>query len=256
MAYKNRKKKMIEYENKYSHIPKDYEERLRWMYDTYNISNKKAKNILDQREKMINTFRYNTISFVLYEIPAGKERPRFRIISKKQLINGAINNPEFVHVYSLSGYEDHVYMNRLVNSSDIIALNQLLCTPVYAEFISYFPTPKSYSQEQKFLAEIGLIRPLSKPDFDNIGKKCADMFNETIWLDDIFVVDGCVRKFYSILPRLEIRLHFMNMVYNKTQYNMIKNRKDFTESMKLEYFDKGEEKNEYRKTLYCPIKRI
>ena len=253
MAYKNRKKKLIEYENKYSDIPKDYYERLEWMYDNYNISDKKAQHILKLREEMINTFRYNTISFVLYEIPAGKERPRFRVISKKQLINGASNNPQFVHVYSLSGYDDHVYMNRLVNSSDIIQLDQLLCTPVYAEFIAYFPTPKSYSNERKFLAEIGLDRPLTKPDFDNIEKKYADMFNGTIWLDDIFVVDSHTSKFYSILPRLEIRLHFMNMVYNKQQYRTISNRRDFN-NMNLNYF--GGANNEHFKNLQCPVKRI
>lgn len=254
MAYKNRKKKLAEYENNYSHIPKDYYERLAWMYDNYNISDKKAEKILSLRQEAIDTFHYETISFILYEIPAGKERPRFRIISKNQLINGAINNPEFIHVYSLSGHDDHVYMNRLVNSSDIFALDQLLCTPVFAEFISYFPTPKSYSNERKFLAEIGLDRPLTKPDFDNIEKKYADMFNGTIWLDDIFVVDSCSRKFYSILPRLEIRLHFMNMVYNKQQYTMITNRKDFTDNMTLNYF--GGTKNEYNKNLLCPIKRL
>ena len=253
MAYKNRKKKSVEYENNYSHIPKDYYERLKWMYDNYNISDKKAEKILQLRNDAINSFNYETISFGLYEIPAGKERPRFRIISKNQLINGAINNPEFVHVYSLSGYDDHVYMNRLVNSSDIIQLDQMLCTPVFAEFISYFPTPKSYSNEKKFLAEIGLDRPLSKPDFDNIEKKYADMFNGTIWLDDIFVVDSCSRKFYSILPRLEIRIHFMNMVYNKQQYRMITNRKDFN-NMTLNYF--GGAQSEYKKNLLCPVKRI
>lgn len=255
MAYKNRKKKSEEYENNYSHIPKDYVERLAWMYDTYNISDKKAEKILSLRNDMINTFSYDSISFVLYEIPAGKERPRFRIFNKRQLIDGAINNPEFVHVYSLSGHDDHVYMNRLVNSSDFIALEQLLCTPVFAEFIAYFPTPKSYSNERKFLAEIGLDRPISKPDFDNIEKKYADMFNSTIWLDDIFVVDSCTRKFYSILPRLEIRLHFMNMVYNKNQYRMITNRKDFdNETMKLNYF--GGPQDEHKRNLKCPVKRI
>lgn len=255
MAYKNRKKKLKEYEDKYSHIPKDYYERLEWMYDTFKISDKKAQNILQLRQQMIDNFNYETISFVLYEIPAGKERPRFRVISKNQLINGAINNPNFVHVYSLSGYDDHVYMNRLVNSSDFIALDQLLCTPVYAEFISYFPTPKSYSNERKFLAEIGLDRPLSKPDFDNIEKKYADMFNGTIWLDDILVVGSHTEKFYSMLPRLEIRLHFMNMVYNKNQYKMITNRKDFNDNMKLNYFIGGKQ-NEHDKNLKCPVERI
>ena len=255
MAYKNRKKKMIEYDEKYSDIPKDYYERLEWMYDNYNLSDKKAENILRLREEMINSFRYNSIKFVLYEIPEGKPRPRFRIVNRKTLINGAINNPDYVHVYSPSGFDDHVYMNRLVNSNEIVALDQLLCTPVYVEFIAYFPTPKSYSQEKTFLAEIGLDRPMIKPDFDNIEKKYADMLNNTIWLDDMIVVDSCIHKFYSILPRIEIRLHFMNMVYNKHQYNMITNRKDFTDDMNLNYFEGGKG-NGQRKDLHCPIKRI
>ena len=81
------------------------------------------------------------------------------------------------------------------------------------------------------------------------------MFNSTIWLDDIFVVDSRSSKFYSILPRLEIRLHFMNMVYNKQQYKTITNRKDFTDDMKLNYFDGGN-LNEHNKNLLCPVKRI
>lgn len=250
MAYKRRKTKMLEYENKYAGIPKTYRERLEYLYDKLNITESKARKILELRQSMINSFYYDTISFVLYEVPAGKERPRFRVLSKNQLIGGAINNPNYIHVYSLSGYEDHLYMKRLVSNNEFILLDQKLCTPVYAEFISYFPTPKSYSNEKIFLAEIGLDRPLSKPDFDNIEKKYADMFNGIIWLDDIFVVDGIIRKFYSVLPRIEIRLHFMNQVYNKAQYNRIINRKDFTDDMKLDYFG-GKENG-----LIEPISRI
>ena len=63
MAYKSRKKKMIEYEEKYSHIPKDYYERLAWMYDTYKISNKKAENILKLREEM---YLSSLLSILIY----------------------------------------------------------------------------------------------------------------------------------------------------------------------------------------------
>lgn len=255
MAYKNRKKKSAEYDEKYSNIPKDYNERLEWMYNEYNISDKKADRILSTRNEMINAYNYDSISFVLYEVPLGKERPRFRRFTKKQLINGAIQTPEFIQVYSLSAKDDHVHMNRLINTTDIIMLDQLLCTPISVEFIAYFPTPKSYSQERKFLAEIGLDRPLTKPDFDNIEKKYADMFNGTVWLDDVFVVDSSIKKFYSVLPRLEIRIHFMNMVYNKNQYKTISNRKDFN-NMTLNYFAEGETNNEHNKTLRCPVKRI
>lgn len=255
MRYKSRKKKQSEYDIKYSNIPKSYNERLEWMYNNFNISDKKAESILRTRESMINSLRYKTISFVLYEIPAGKERPRFRTVSKKDIINNAIKNPSFVHVYSLSASEDKTYMRRLINNNELIELDQLLCTPVYAVFNAYFPIPKSYSQEQIFLSEMGLIRPLSKPDFDNIEKKYADMFNNTIWLDDMLVTDSEVHKFYSILPRIEITLHVLNMVYNKRQYDMMINRKDFNDNMKLSYFGGGNN-NEHQRTICSPIKRI
>ena len=31
---KSRKEKMVEYQNKYGHIPKDYKQRLEWLYNT------------------------------------------------------------------------------------------------------------------------------------------------------------------------------------------------------------------------------
>ena len=83
------------------------------------------------------------------------------------------------------------------------------------------------------MAEIGLDRPITKPDFDNIAKLYSDMYNSNVWLDDCLTIRGSVDKFYSILPRVEIDLRFLNGVYNKHQYNNIINRKDFTENMSL-----------------------
>ena len=100
-----------------------------------------------------------------------------------------------------------------------------------------FSIPKYYNVTQTFLAEIGLDRPITKPDWDNIGKAYSDMYNANVWLDDAMTTDGCVHKYYSILPRVEIRLSFMNMVYNKHQFNSIINRVDFDHNtMSLDYF--------------------
>ena len=59
------------------------------------------------------------------------------------------------------------------------------------------------------------------------------MFNGNIWIDDTLVVDGKVSKFYSILPRVEITVRYLNMLYNKYQYNNVKNR---MESDTIQYF--------------------
>lgn len=233
---KSRKQKLDEYSEKYKDIPLNYEERLAWMYDKYNITLKKADEILIKRDQMLNSLYYKDILIVLYEEPEGSPRPRFRLVNRKNLVNMAMANPNFIHVYSPTGAQDNLYMKRLVSDKEFIELEQLLCTPCNVEYITYHKTPSSFSKTDTFLAEIGIIRPLSKPDWDNIGKKYSDMSNKNIWLDDIFVIDGTVRKFYSILPRIEIRLRYMNMVYNKYQYNIITNRADFTDNMTLEYF--------------------
>jgi Holliday junction resolvase RusA-like endonuclease len=126
-------------------------------------------------------------------------------------------------------------MKRVVDAGELDGLNQLICTPCDVSYRAFFPTPSYYNRIEKFMAEIGLDRPLVKPDFDNIAKLYADMYNSNVWLDDMLTIKGTVDKFYSILPRVEIDLLYMNYVYNKHQYKNIINRKDFTEGMELNY---------------------
>ena len=59
------------------------------------------------------------------------------------------------------------------------------------------------------------------------------MFNHNVWLDDTLVVSGTVNKYYSILPRVEIRLSYLNMLYNKYQYNSISKQTE----QQIQYFD-------------------
>ena len=235
--HKSRKQKASEYEQKYSHIPSDYQERLNWLYDTLHISERDAYNILMKRSEIINSLRYFTVNIVLFEIPEGSPRPRFRIVNRSNLSNMALSNPNFIHVYSLAGHEDSVFMKRLLSEEEFANLDQIIATPCTVDINAYLKTPSYYNREQTILAEIGLDRPIGKPDWDNIGKKYSDMFNKNVWLDDTLVVDGAVHKYYSVLPRIEIRLNFLNLLYNRHQYKSIVNRADFDNTIRLSYFN-------------------
>lgn len=232
---KNRAKKHEEYLEKYSHIPVDYQERLSWLYDILHISDKQAFNILNKRDFMLNSLRYIDTNIILFEIPEGSPRPRFRIINRKNISNIAMSNPQFVHVYSLTGHEDSVHMKRLMTQEEFESLDRMIDTPCIVDINAYLKTPSGYNKEDTILAEIGLIRPISKPDWDNLGKKYSDMFNANVWLDDTLVVDGAVHKYYSVLPRIEIRLRYLNMLYNRIQYKSVINRADYEEH-NLKYF--------------------
>lgn len=236
MKRKNRNQKHIDYVSKYGDIPIDYKERLSWLYDKLHITDVQAFQILNKRDMMLESLLFYDTQIVLFEVPEGSPRPRFRIINRTNISNMALSNPEFVHVYSLTGKEDNVFMKRLMSQEDFTALDKMICTPCIVDIYAFFKTPSYYNKEDTILAEIGLHRPIYKPDWDNLGKKYSDMFNANVWLDDTLVVDGAIHKYYSVLPRIEIRLRYLNMVYNKYQYNSIINRTDYDESYNLQYF--------------------
>lgn len=232
---KNRKEKMLEYQNKYGNIPKDYIERLEYLYNKLNIDDKKSEEILQARMNYINSTYYKTIRMILYEIPEYTPRPRARIINKSGIINAVTGNNSFIQIYSITGKQNKEFM-KMYTKQNLYELDQLLCTPCDIEYNTYFPTPSYYNKTQVFLAEIGIDRPINKPDFDNIEKSYADAFTGNVWIDDIVVVDASFHKYYSILPRVEINLKYSNQLYNNHQYKAMIKRKDFTDKMSVNYF--------------------
>lgn len=235
MKRKTRNQKHKEYEDKYGNIPIDYQERLEWLYDNLHLTEKQAESILVKRDTMLEGLKYYDTTIILFEVPEGSPRPRFRIVNRSNISNMALSNPNFVHVYSLTGKEDNMFMKRLMSQEDFKALNSMICTPCIIDIYAYLKTPSYYNKEDTMLAEIGLHRPISKPDWDNIGKKYSDMFNSNVWLDDTLVIDGSIHRYYSVLPRIEIKIRYLNMVYNRHQYSSIVNRTDYKEEYGLDF---------------------
>lgn len=237
---KTRNQKAEEYEEKYSHIPRDYNDRLAYLYDILHLNPNINSVIIDKRDAMMNTLQYTELKIILYEDPEGSPRPRFRLVNRKNFANQALANPNFVHVYSITGAADQRFMKRLLTENDFFGIQNLIYTPSDIVIDTFKATPSSFNRIDTVLAEIGLINPITKPDWDNCGKKYSDMFNSNIWLDDNLVISGTVRKFYSILPRVEITLNYLNMLYNKQQAISI--AKSLGDSANVAYFGqyKGE----------------
>lgn len=223
---KNRKEKEEEYEKRYRNIPREYLERLRYIIDTKNISEKRMLEIVDAKRNIENSLEYFNIKIILYEDPEGAKRPRFRLINRKNFMNVAIEAKNFIQVYSPEANSDKKYIHRLLDN-ELISLNEFIYTPIQVCINVFFKTPSTFNQMDVLLAEIGIHRHIQKPDWDNIGKKYTDMFNENIWLDDNLVIDGEVHKYYSILPRVEIYIRYLNYVTSQYQYNQIISRKNY-----------------------------
>ena len=208
-------------------IPKDYQERINWIIDTYKISDTKLKDIIDTKNKMLQQMYYMPELFVvIYEIPEGSPRPRARFIKSKgnNILANARSNSGFIQVYSITGAADKKFMQEFKTNSDFDFLESLIYTPCSVKYDAYFKTPSIFNSKEKMLAELGMIRPLSKPDFDNVEKKYSDMYTGNIWVDDSIVIESNFNKYYSELPRIEITLRYMNMLYNKYQYKSVSKR--------------------------------
>lgn len=231
----NLKKKQQDYQLKYGDIPLNYKDRLEYLIDKCKLSNIDMDYILFERDRRMNSLYYTTIKVILYQIPQGAKRPRYRFVNRKNLISAAIENPGYIHVYSPDAASNHDYMKKLITQQDFIQLDHLICTPCDVHYKAYFPTPKSFNKVETFMAEMGLNRPLTKPDFDNIEKLYSDMYNSNVWIDDALTIDATIGKYYSILPRVEIELNYLNAVFCKQQFDSIINRKDYEQSMNLSF---------------------
>jgi Holliday junction resolvase RusA-like endonuclease len=83
---------------------------------------------------------------------------------------------------------------------------KLMEGPVSVLIMVYRQIPASWSKTKTALAITGDLRPVTKPDADNIAKGIKDALKGIIWRDDAQVVDLRVEKWYSDKPRAEVEI--------------------------------------------------
>lgn len=79
-------------------------------------------------------------------------------------------------------------------------------TPVDVRVLAFYSIPKSVSKKKRELMMSGKIRPMKRPDTDNVLKSVLDSLNDIAYHDDAQVVDCQIRKFYSDSPRVEVTI--------------------------------------------------
>jgi Holliday junction resolvase RusA-like endonuclease len=60
--------------------------------------------------------------------------------------------------------------------------------------------PASWTGRKRQRALDGEVRPVTKPDVDNVVKAIFDGFNGVLWRDDVQVIELAVRKSYAASP--------------------------------------------------------
>lgn len=72
--------------------------------------------------------------------------------------------------------------------------------PLRMQIVIMMPIPKGFSKAKHERAIRGVIRPIVKPDCDNLAKNINDALNGIAYPDDKQIVDLIVNKYYAESP--------------------------------------------------------
>jgi len=70
--------------------------------------------------------------------------------------------------------------------------------------------PASWSKKKQEKANMGEIRPTTKPDADNYAKAVLDGLNKIAFYDDSQIIELVITKNYSFNPRVEVEITNVN----------------------------------------------
>ena len=134
------------------------------------------------------------VKFTVLGEPEGKGRPRFRQV-------GGYTKP-YTPDKTVS-YENLIKMEYRRQCRDFKFENT---DQLDVRITAYYGIPKSKPKKTQKLMEEHILRPLKKPDADNVIKAVLDSLNNIAYHDDTQVVDLQIRRFYSRDPRLVVTI--------------------------------------------------
>ena len=180
-----------DYIAQYGSYPTDENERL-----GYVLTNRRIPNLHETLQAEINRIKsipWKVREFTFFIIPKATPRPRATTINGHSMfyVKGAKDHKQFFKYYT--------------KNEDI----EIIKTPIKFTSEVYVPTPSGMNATEEALAELGYIRPTSKPDWDNLAKTYCDMIQGLLIDDDALIIKGSLEKFYSIKPRVHIKLEYM-----------------------------------------------
>ena len=130
------------------------------------------------------------IKFFIQGTPQGKARPRFTKTGRAYTPQKTVDYANIVRLmYRRSG-------NGKFEKDINLKMN----------ITAYFGIPKSTGKKKRNEMLKGNIRPVKKPDADNIAKVIADSLNGVAYHDDAQLVEVNIRKFYREHEGVEVEI--------------------------------------------------
>jgi Holliday junction resolvase RusA-like endonuclease len=172
------------------------------MFNQLNNSKQAELGVISRMcRKGIN---WKSVTFTIPTAPVPSHRPR--LSNNRIYVPGAAKNATFFQRHVLPTLD-----------------GLMISTPCKVDLRLYIKTPSSFSKIQTCLAEIGLLRPWGRNgDVDNFEKSIYDQIqpNEKrghrgILADDSLIIENHTQKFYSVNPRSEVTITWMDSIPQK-----------------------------------------
>lgn len=205
------------YNATYGDIPLTETERVEWILNKAKNKDKVLRDV-DTKINYIQSIKWNEVTFTMYLVPKATPRPRHTKSRSFVYVPGAADNKK--------------YFNKMMIQSNW----NIIVTPAIFDAKCYFPMPKGMSLADMIVAEKGYIQHISTPDFDNLAKTYTDMLKDNLMIDDRLFIRGGLEKFYSVKPRIEVVIRYMDKfdcLYN--QKKIIKTLKHEVEKGRKQY---------------------
>jgi Holliday junction resolvase RusA-like endonuclease len=181
------------YTERFGEIPDTIQERIQY------IKNQKRWGDTDEikLKKQIRKFKrskYETVELLIPIVPRSCARPRFTHVGRTYVPHAAENATFFKDVM----LKDNPGLPHITSP----------CV-VYADI--YEKTPESYNRIDKILYEMKLLTNTSCRDSDNLIKSILDYIQADdgrFLSDDRLVIEINANKYYSIKPRVELKIKY------------------------------------------------
>lgn len=127
--------------------------------------------------------------------PVQKSRPKFTTI------NGYPRSytPKKTH-----DFESLIAQNYVINGKGVYFERE---EPIHVTLVFGMPIPKTTPKSRRMAMLNGILKPIRKPDIDNLAKAVLDALNKVAWADDAQIARLLLSKEYTDDPYISIYIH-------------------------------------------------
>lgn len=175
-------------------------------------ASKKAAHIINRRE-------YESMFICLREYPMETARPR--------TVHG--------HTFSPNAAANKDYFEKAIRQ--VVHDISRIYTPAEVRIDGFIEMPQNVPPDEVILYEAQLLHVSAKPDVDNLAKAYLDMMTDILTIDDDIFYHLEVYRWYSLEPRVEIRITYETALESEYLYKKLKNRKAIKDLMKTGQFE-------------------